>query len=298
MKAQYDKAQAFLANLADKSPELPFEPRLLPELFAASSEGYTKDVSAISTLVERSQGLAARILRLANSAYYGMPTEVSSLSHAIRLLGLNELRNIIVQLGVSSAMSKVPMPKDFQFEKLWEHQLFTANIARGITLGMPLPTNCISPDDIYVAGLLHDMGKTMLAAHCPEDWAAINAVALNESIPFNQAEEHYWGIDHAVIGARMLNFWGIPDKLSELVNWHHQPHYIHTDYLAPARVLSAANLLAHNLDAAGSAHTMSMPEAVTSSLLTEIDPQRLQANIADNCDVARMRSMAKITLEE
>ena len=298
MKVRYEKAQAFLANLTTKSPELPFEPRLLPELFAASSDNYAKDVSVISALVERSPGLATRILRLANSAYYGMHTEVSSLSHAVRLLGMNEIRNIILQLGVSSAVAKIPMPKGFQFEKVWEHQLFTANIARGITKAIPVPSNSISPDELYAAGLLHDMGKTMLAAHCQEDWTAINELATNENIPFNEAEESYWGIDHAVIGARMLNFWGIPDKLTELVNWHHQPHYINSAYLAPARVLSAANLLAHNLDAAGSPDVMSMPEAVTSFLLAEVDPERLQASIVANCDMGRMRSMAKKSLEE
>ncbi|MCC8194121.1 MAG: HDOD domain-containing protein [Deltaproteobacteria bacterium] len=298
MRERYEKAQAFLANLAEKSPDLPFEPSLLPELFAATSETSVRDMAYISTLVERSQGLASRILRLANSAYYGMQTEVSSLAHAVRLLGLNEVRNIILQLGVSSAVSRIPLPKGFPFEKLWEHQLFTANIARGLAKAMPVAQNAISADDMYAAGLLHDMGKTMLAAYCPSDWIAINDLATCENIPFHQAEENYWGLDHAVVGARLLTFWGIPAKLTELVNWHHVPHQAKPAYQAPARILTASNLLAHNLDAAGSADALDVDEAVTSVLPKELDPEKVQESIIANCDVDRVRSMAKTSLED
>ena len=160
MRDRYEKAQAFLANLSANSPELPFEPSLLPDLFEATSGSSTKTMDHIAALVERSQGLASRILRQANSAYYGIQTEVSSLGHAVRLLGLNEVRNIIVQLGVASAVKKLPLPPSFQFEKLWEHQLFTANIARSIARSVPHiagPGNAVSPDELYAAGLLHDM---------------------------------------------------------------------------------------------------------------------------------------------
>jgi len=298
MKERYEKAQTFLANLMEKSPELPFEPSLLPELFAATSENYTKNIDGISKLVERSSGLASRILRLANSAYYGMQTEVSSISHAIRLLGLNEVRNIILQLGGASIASKIPLPKGFPFHTLWEHQLFTANIARGVATAIPLADKSISPDDLYAAGLLHDMGKTMLAAYCPEDWLAINDLATCENIPFDQAETSYWGIDHAVVGARLLTFWGIPDRLTELINWHHQPHYARPENLAPTRMLAASNMLAHTVGAEGALSTVDMPEIVTSGLLGDFDPEHLHASIAANCDVARVRSMAKTVLED
>ena len=297
MRERYEKAQAFLANLAEKSPDLPFEPTLLPDLFASTSQDSIKSIEHIGRLVERSQGLASRILRMANSAYYGMQTKVSSLTHAVRLLGLNEVRNIIVQLGVSSAVSRMPLPKGFPFEDLWEHQLFTANIARGVAKAMPLPMGGIVPDDLYAAGLLHDMGKTMLAAYCPADWIAINDLAACEGLPFFQAEEDYWGLDHAIVGARLLTFWGLPSKLTELVSWHHMPHQAKPEYQASARILAAANLLAHNLGEAGSVDKLEVPEAVTSILLNDIEPERLQESIAANCDMDRVRSMAKASME-
>jgi putative nucleotidyltransferase with HDIG domain len=298
MRERYEKAQAFLANLAEKSPDLPFEPGLLPELFASTAEDSAKSIEHIGKLIERSQGLASRILRLANSAYYGMQTKVSSLGHAVRLLGLNEVRNLIVQLGASSAMGKLPLPKTFPFEKLWEHQLFTACIARGTAKAMPLNGKEISPDDLYAAGLLHDMGKTMLAAYCPEDWVAINDLATCEKIPFHQAEENYWGLDHAIVGARLLTFWGLPAKLTDVVSWHHMPHHAKPEYQAPARILAAANLLAHNIDDATAFKELSLPDKLVETFLTDAEPEKLQESIADNCDIVRVRGMAKALMDQ
>lgn len=302
MRERYEKAQAFLENLSQNSPELPFEPSLLPELFASTSERSVKPTDSIAALVERSQGLAARILRQANSAYYGIQTEVSSLSHAIRLLGLNELRNMIVKLGISSALRQLPLPKEFPFEKLWAHQLFTANIARNIARDIPRVAGAITPDELYAAGLLHDMGKTMLAALCPADWAAIHDLALCESIPFSQAEENYWGLDHSVVGARLLTFWGIPSRLTELVNWHHSPQLAKPDFHAPACLLATANLLAHNLDVDDIADIadekiFTVPEAVVAVLPGEIDREKLQQSFASSCDLERVRGMAKTAMD-
>ena len=301
MRDRYEKAQAFLTNLSENSPELPFEPSLLPDLFEATSDSSTKTIDHIAALVERSQGLASRILRQANSAYYGIQTEVSSLGHAVRLLGLNEVRNIIVQLGVASAVKNLPLPKNFQFERLWEHQLFTANIARSIAKTVPHiagPGSAVSPDELYAAGLLHDMGKTMLASLCPADWEAIQDLAVCENIPFYQAEENYWGLDHAVVGARLLTFWGIPERLTELVNFHHSPQLAKPEFQAPARLLAAANLLAHNLDIAEpeDAEVFTVPESVTAVLPENVDQRQLQESFAASCDVERVRGMAKTAM--
>lgn len=301
MRERYEKAQAFLANLSANCPELPFEPSLLPDLFEATSDSSAETMDHIAALVDRSQGLASRILRQANSAYYGIQTEISSLGRALRLLGLNEVRNIILQLGVASVMKKIPLPKSFPFEKLWEHQLFAANIARSIARNVPHiagPGTAVFPDDLYAAGLLHDMGKTMLAALCPADWESIHNLAVCESIPFHQAEENYWGLDHAVVGARLLTFWGIPERLTELVNCHHSPQLAKPEFQAQARLLAAANLLAHNLDTAEpeDEDVFTVPESVTVILPEDIDPRRLQESFAASCNLERVRDMAKTAM--
>lgn len=299
MKPRHDRAQIFLATLSENCPELPFEPTLLPELFASTAENSVKSLTHIAGLVEKSQGLAARILRVANSAYYGMQTAVSSLPHAVRLLGLNEVRNIILQLGVTSVMRQLNFPKAFKFEELWEHQLRTANFAKEIALAMPEKSfgRKISPDDIYAAGLLHDLGKTMLAANCPEDWSAVWDLASCEDISFFKAEEDYWGVDHAVAGARLLTFWGLPPTLTELVNWHHAPHLATEEFKTGAQVLAAANMLAHQPIEAFTKEREENDESPLPALSCGFMPEgvnedQLMEKLISCCDPDRVQGMA------
>lgn len=312
MKTRHEKAQAYLSSLANHAPDLPFEPSLLPELFASTSNSAMSSTAHVASLVERSQGLAARVLRLANSAYYGMHTEVSSLAHAIRLLGLNEVRAIVLQLGVASAIRKLNLPKYYPFEALWEHQILTANLAKAMALALPraaFSAEEVSPDDLYAAGLLHDVGKTLIAANCPEDWQAIQDLASCENIPFYQAEEDYWGIDHSVTGARLFTFWGLPPKLTEAVGWHHAPYHAKPEYRTAAHILAAANLLAHHSlsslageegDAdgeTGGPAKITFPEEVTALLPAGLDFGKLRERVLASYDTGRVRGMAAATME-
>lgn len=312
MKTRHEKAQAYLNSLADHAPELPFEPSLLPELFASTSNSAMSSTAHVASLVERSQGLAARVLRLANSAYYGMHTEVSSLTHAIRLLGLNEVRAIVLQLGVASAIRKLNLPKYYPFEELWEHQILTANFAKTIALALPrgaFAAEEINADDLYAAGLLHDVGKTMIAANCPDDWQAIQDLAACDGIPFYRAEEDYWGIDHSVTGARLFTFWGLPPKLTEVVGWHHAPRHAKPQYRTATHILAAANVLAHyplssltegedGGNGEDKSHvTVVLPEEVKALLPAGIDLEKLQERILASYDTSRVRGMAAATTE-
>lgn len=304
MTSRHARAQAFLATLSENCPELPFEPTLLPELFAATAENSGKPLSCISELVEKSQRLAAKILRVANSAYYGMPTAVSSLPHAMHLLGLNEVRNIILQIGVTSAIQGMRFPMGFQFEELWEHQLRTAVFAKEITFSLSdlFPRGTASPDDIYAAGLLHDLGKTMLASICPDDWLAIWDLACCDNIPFHKAEDDYWGMDHSVAGSRLLAFWGLPPNLTELVNWHHAPKFAPEKYRPAVRILAAANTLANMHEELFAAPEecgpgKTMPESVHSYIPECVDTASLMEKLANRCTQTRIRAMVKALSE-
>lgn len=305
MKTRYEKAQNFLSTLAGQCPELPFEPTLLPELFASTASNSMSSVTHIASLVERSQGLATRILRMANSAYYGMNTSVSSLSHAIRLLGVNEVRSIILQLGVSTVIRQLKLPKIFPAQEIWEHQILTANLARMIAQsmppGVPAGEEDVSPDELYAAGLLHDLGKTMVAAHCPDDWLAINDLAACEGIPYFQAEEDYWGIDHSVAGARLLAFWGLPAKLTELVGWHHAPTHVPPQYKTPTYILAAANILAQHQVAsppAGEEAADQIPDEVQALLPGTVDREKLRAKLAEGYNMDHVKGMAQAAMVE
>lgn len=297
MKERHEKAQAFLVALAKNTPELPFEPTLLPELFASTSANSLHSTENVAALVERSQGLASRILRVANSAYYGMQTAVSSLFHAIRILGLNEVRSIILQIGVTSALRKLNLPKGFPLDALWEHHVLTASLGRAIASSMP--HGAVDADEVYAAGLLHDLGKTLLAANCPEDWLAILDIAECEKIPFHKAEASYWGVDHSVAGSRILDFWGLPQRLTEPVSWHHAPHFAKEDMQTATRVLAAANELSRLSLASvlqegedDAPPTLALPESAAALMPESVDMKKLATTIAACYDTARIPGLA------
>ena len=254
MISQHENALAFLESLADDPPQLPYEPSLLGHLFAGTAEDSSLDIGDIAALVDRSQGLAARVLRRANSAYYGLRSQVSSLARAIQVLGLNEVRAIILSLGLAGAFKHLALPPGFNFRELWEHQLLTAHLARELAVYAREHTRSgpvvelAEPDELYAAGLLHDLGKILIASRRPKDWQAISDLAAGQSLPMYRAEEAYWGLDHSVVGLRVLTYWQLPRRLAEPVGWHHAPALAEKPYAHAARLLAVADILAHCRD--------------------------------------------------
>lgn len=273
----HEKAQDFLAELTEKQPQLPFEPSLLADLFASTGDEAVATNEQVATLVGRSQNLAARVLQLANSAYYGFGAAVSSLPQAVRILGLNEIRAMVIGLGAAAAFKKSDVPTGFELAQTWTHQVLTASLARelGILARQHAPSmHAIAPEELYAAGLLHDIGKILIASRRPQDWLAIAEYAAAASLPFHLAEDAYWGIDHSVVGARLLFYWQLPSRLTEPVSWHHAPTLAETEYSDASRLLAAANCLANAIAASGMAPVIPeearayLPGDITDEILT------------------------------
>lgn len=248
------EAREFLEDLSENPPVLPYEPTLLPLLFSATKDNSTASVDDITRLIERSQKLATKVLSLANSAAYGLESSVTSLHRAISILGLREVRSLVVMIGAVATIKGVKLPKDFDATELWRHQLRTAAIAKALCQTLrdlarkdPQSENNsmqIAPDEAYAAGLLHDIGKVFLAGSRPHIWDDIFALHHERGIAFYEAENDYWGMDHALVGAQVLHHWKLPLLLTDPISWHHAPQ------LAPslaleAGLLAAANAIAH-----------------------------------------------------
>jgi len=255
-----EQSRSFLRKLLQHPPKLPFEPALLPMLFAMTREDSTASTLDLIRLIERSQKLTVRMLALANSAAYGMEFKISTLHQAINVLGTREIRLLVILVGIASAISETKLPKPFNISTQWIHQLKVAVIMKtiaaelGSALGVcgPLAKEedrlKIAPDDAYVTGLLHDIGKIFFAASRPDLWEAVEEIWKNSGQQYFEAENSYWSIDHALIGARILHAWKLPLLLTEPINWHHMPE-LATTYTMEARLLAAANHIEHcNLD--------------------------------------------------
>jgi HD-like signal output (HDOD) protein len=239
------RAHEFLNGLAESPPLVPYEPELLPMLFDATRENSTATLRDIAKLVERSQNLATRLLNIANSAYYVLEFKVTSLERAISVLGLREIRSLVLMVGMVAAIKGVKLPGKFDTHALWRHHIRTASLAKALADALrseaapKTPSGegaPFLPDEAYVAGLLHDLGKVFLASAQPKVWEEIEALRALRECTFAEAETTYWGIDHGIVAARVLHAWKLPLLLTDAINWHHAPR------LAPEGGLEAGLL--------------------------------------------------------
>ena len=237
-----NRGQEFLAQLAEAEQDLPYSPSLLTDLFSLTNEESPASMERIAQSITQDQGLTTKILALANSAFYGLQAKVTSVSRAAALLGLKEIRNLVLALGVQSLTRNHDMPPDFQLHDYWEHHLVTGVCAKLLSERTPGQ----DPDILFTAGMLHDFGKLLTAIHAPADWTAIHERMAATGISYSQAEEEHWAIEHGVIGAMTLNAWNLPRDLTEPVNWHHSPEHA-PDHVTPSKLLCLADGLAISL---------------------------------------------------
>ncbi|WP_419787429.1 HDOD domain-containing protein [Pseudodesulfovibrio sp.] len=215
-----DNVQAFLRELPRMREDLPFSPEVLGQLYIQTSGSSLSSLEEVGQTLSKDQGLTTRILSMANSAYYGLQAEVRSVSRAAAVLGLGEIRNIVLALGIHGLSCKYAIPEDFDLGEYWKHQFLVGMIARELSHIIAMG----KPDTMFTVGMLHDIGKLIIALRRPDDWQAIHDMLEDdEDLTAVEAEDAYWGLDHAVVGALVLKSWDLPADLVEPVNWHHAP---------------------------------------------------------------------------
>ncbi|MCD6306864.1 MAG: HDOD domain-containing protein [Deltaproteobacteria bacterium] len=172
----------------------------------------------IEELLRYDPGITANILKLTNSAYFGLSSRVGSVRQAIVLLGWRHLGKLVVASCVNAILDKPVPGYDLPAGELWRHSIAVSVAAELLAKELGISAN----DEIFTAALLHDLGKLVLANYVREDLQAIETAA-GEGIPFHAAERRVLGTDHAEIGARLLKSWSFPLSLVKAVRWHHDP---------------------------------------------------------------------------
>jgi putative nucleotidyltransferase with HDIG domain len=165
-------------------------------------------VDEIEAVLRHDPGLTGNLLKLANSAYFGIPSKVSSVRQAILLLGLKKLIQLVVASCVSAVMDK-PVPG------------YDVSIAAEALIK---DKKDIDADDIFTPALLHDIGKLILGHFVKDELVDIEKIAA-KGIPYVVAENMVLGTDHAEVGAKILTHWSFPREVIEAVRWHHDPDF-------------------------------------------------------------------------
>jgi putative nucleotidyltransferase with HDIG domain len=227
-----------LTSMVGSLKDLPSLPRTYRELRDVLSQP-DASINQVVRIVEQDVAICAKVLQLVNSAFFGVTRNISDIKTAVSYLGINVLQNLVLSVEAFRCFqTKKPIP-GFSIEEFYSHSQLTARIAGG------MPRKGILPSAIVVAGLLHDVGKLVIAERTPDHFARALAGAKLEKRPLFSIEEELCGVSHAEAGAYLLSLWGLPYPVVEAVAHHHHPERIPQSHIDMISVVYVANLLAH-----------------------------------------------------
>jgi putative nucleotidyltransferase with HDIG domain len=203
-----------------------------------------KDIAIddIVQVMRHDPGLTANVLKLANSAYFGIPSKVKSLKHAVMLLGLKRFTQIVVAACVNDHMDSAVEGYNIPPGELWRHSIAVSSTAEALG---KFKKN-LATEDAFTPALLHDLGKLVLGTFVKEEFDNIQKIAA-QGVPFEVAENMVLGTDHAEIGAQILANWSFPSDIIEAVRWHHNPERIKNSKLQ-TEIVYLSNLLCESCD--------------------------------------------------
>jgi putative nucleotidyltransferase with HDIG domain len=178
-------------------------------------------IREVVSVISIDQALTARILSWANSAFYGFAYPATTLHEAITRLGFRRTKNILFTLSYSSLLRRRVAGYNLGNGELWRHAIAVAMASQRLSERIAYP----APDEAYVAGLLHDIGKLMLDQYFKVDWSHLLELGQKYRLTLIEAEERLLGLNHAQVGGELAKKWALPTRLVEAIACHHAPTF-------------------------------------------------------------------------
>jgi len=233
-------------------------------------------IQELVDIVKFDPAITANVLRISNSAFFGLRREIHSLHQALLLLGTQELLKIIIASGATRLFCRSTPGYFSDRLGLWRHSVSVALMANLLARELDHPERATS----FTAGLLHDIGKVVLSLYMDQKFSEIMEVVDGRGVSFQAAEKEVLGIDHAQLGGEMARLWDFPDRLRLVINLHHldKPEAFADDmvllvYLADLLVL----MFGQDLGADGLAYD-GYPEVLRHFHMRERDLEKILLN--------------------
>jgi putative nucleotidyltransferase with HDIG domain len=218
---------------------LPSPPALLAKIRETvyNTESSAKDIAEVMKL---DPVIVGKVLRLANSAYIGMPKAVSNVQNAIALLGQKRIGALLISASLSAALGGLK-PSGFPLQGFWIHSAAAGLIAEAIGKHVRR-YYAVDPNDLFAAAVMHDIGKLALARFAPQVLADAAERCRSQAVPFNEAEETDYS--HAMLGGAIAERWSFPDDLTSAIAHHHQPAEAR-EHIRLAQVVHLSDAMTH-----------------------------------------------------
>jgi len=235
------KAQrmSFLEELNKKKVILPEIPSVVFELNEVIANPMSS-AEHIAEVVNRSPSLTALLLKIVNSSFYGFPSKIAKVSHAVTLIGTREISGLALGISILSIFKNIPKEIIDMYSFL-KHSLACAILSRVIAAHL----NCSQTEQMFVSGLLHDLGRLILYIHFPNESHNIIARSRKNAKLLHRAEKNHLGCDHAQVGRQLMMQWKLPMILENNVFYHHKPSAAQQPL--PAAIVHLADLIVNSL---------------------------------------------------
>ena len=231
-------------ELVSRMDRLPSLPTLYVELVDALGD---PDVSLdeVASIVAQDIGMTAKILKLVNSAFFGLSREIANSHEAVVYLGHETIKSLVLTMKVFSQFDTSKL-QGLSMDELWPHSLSTAAAARKI--GRATQADAKLMDEAFAAGMLHDTGRLVLGTNLTDKYAQVVQLARDKQIALHEAEREMFNVTHAEVGGYLLGLWGLPGAVVEAVTFHHYPARSASHTFCPLTAVHVANVLVQETD--------------------------------------------------
>lgn len=248
-------ADAGMKKLLTQCPKLP----VMPELYAqvtAELNSPNGSIDMIAHFISQDPVMTAKVLQVVNSAVFALEREIADPAEAVMFLGLGRTHSLILLAGTFAQFEGSNLA-GFSPDKIWNHSLQVATLAQIIALDETNKSKIA--EAAFTAGLMHDMGKLILAANVPAMCSSIEQLQQRKNLSLREAELQVLGTTHAELAACLLGGWGLPLPVLEAVAWHHCPARSNDVGFTPLTAVHAANIFAYEM--AGESSQVAFPES-------------------------------------
>ncbi len=218
---------------------LPIVPELFLQLKAALKDEDV-DARALGAIIKRDMGMTAKILKLVNSSFFGLRRVLSDAEEAVTYLGIDTIKTLVLSDSIFE-QSKPFQTRFFNISDVWHHSMAVAAGATAIATAEGLPR--AAREEAFVGGILHDVGVLILASNFQDTYDKAAELVIAEQVTLPTAEQEFFGVTHAEVGAYLLGLWGLPAPVLNIVALHHRVHLQEESSATPLIAVHAADVL-------------------------------------------------------